>query len=222
MRYNVEDLVTSVRITLDENRIEQEYIVSEDNNMELNEIIREKLLDAVRSVERIAPVQMLDSVPLVIPEAAQYCDTDGSGYVVLPPDFLRLTLFKMRSWRNPVFDAIGDDTEEARMQYNVYTRGTPIRPVCVLSRDLSGSKILQYYTVGFENNGKYNRRDHRIDRALYLPVPSYTGDNNEELEFNSLLREAIINYTAGLVMVSRREPQMAETFFNIGKSFVES
>lgn len=79
MRYNVEDLVTSVRITLDENRIEQEYIVSEDNNMELNEIIREKLLDAVRSVERIAPVQMLDSVPLVIPEAAQYCDTDGSG-----------------------------------------------------------------------------------------------------------------------------------------------
>ena len=66
MRYNVEDLVTSVRITLDENRIEQEYIVSEDNNMELNEIIREKLLDAVRSVERIAPVQMLDSVPLVI------------------------------------------------------------------------------------------------------------------------------------------------------------
>ena len=36
MRYNVEDLVTSVRITLDENRIEQEYIVSEDNNMELN------------------------------------------------------------------------------------------------------------------------------------------------------------------------------------------
>ena len=59
MRYNVEDLVTSVRITL-------------DNNMELNEIIREKLLDAVRSVERIAPVQMLDSVPLVIPEAAQY------------------------------------------------------------------------------------------------------------------------------------------------------
>ena len=141
---------------------------------------------------------------------------------MLPPDFLRLTLFKMRSWRNPVFDAIGDDTEEARMQYNVYTRGTPIRPVCVLSRDLSGSKILRYYTVGFENNGKYNRRDHRIDRALYLPVPSYTGDNNEELEFNSLLREAIINYTAGLVMVSRREPQMAETFFNIGKSFVES
>ena len=64
MRYNVEDLVTSVRITLDENRIEQEYIVSEDNNMELNEIIREKLLDAVRSVERIAPVQMLDSVPM--------------------------------------------------------------------------------------------------------------------------------------------------------------
>ena len=60
MRYNVEDLVTSVRITLDENRIEQEYIVSEDNNMELNEIIREKLLYAVRSVERIAPVQMLD------------------------------------------------------------------------------------------------------------------------------------------------------------------
>lgn len=47
--------MTSVRITLDENRIEQEYIVSEDNNMELNEIIREKLLDAVRSVERIAP-----------------------------------------------------------------------------------------------------------------------------------------------------------------------
>lgn len=221
MLYKAEDLIRSVRVTLDENRTENEYISSEDNNMELNEIIREKLLYAVRAVLETAPLELTGCKPMVIPEAAQYMENDGQGYVVLPPDFLRLTFFKLRSWRCPVYGTYSENSDKARMQDNSFTRGTPIRPVCVLSYDLKGNKIMRYYIAGYENNGKYNRRDHRIDRALYISIPEWTGEENDEIDFDPLLREAIINYTAALVMVTRKDANAAESFFKIANSYLQ-
>lgn len=131
-----------------------------------------------------------------IPEAAQYMQTDGSGYVVLPPDFLRLVYFKMYSWRTGVYEAEDEGSDVAMMQLNPFTRGTPLKPVCVFSHDLSGNRTLEYYTAGYLNNGNYHRRDHRIDRALYLPIPvieKKTEDNKtvEYITFGGLLRPSI-------------------------------
>lgn len=212
---SVEELVKEIRITIDENRAESFYLKSETDNMELNEIIRSKLLDAVRAVSEEAPVSMLDAMPMDIPEAAQYMQTDGSGYVVLPPDFLRLVYFKMCSWRTGVYEAADENSDVAMMQLNPFTRGTPLKPVCVLSHDLSGNRTLEYYTAGYLNNGNYYRRDHRIDRALYLPIPSV---ENGTVSFGRLLRPAIVNYCAGLTLLSRKEAELAEVFFNLAKS----
>lgn len=59
---SVEELVKEIRITIDENRAESSYLKSETDNMELNEIIRSKLLDAVRAVSEEAPISMLDAI----------------------------------------------------------------------------------------------------------------------------------------------------------------
>lgn len=212
---SVEELVKEIRITIDENRTENSYLKSETNNMELDEIIRSKLLDAVRAVSEEAPVSMLDAMPMDIPAAAQYMQTDGSGYVVLPPDFLRLVYFKMYSWRTGVYEAVDESSDVAMMQLNLFTRGTPLKPVCVFSHDLSGNRTLEYYTVGYLSNGNYHRRDHRIDRSLYLPMPSI---ENGIVSFGHLLRPAIVNYGAGLALLSRKEVELAEVFFNLAKS----
>lgn len=225
-RVLVEDLVREVRVTLDENRVEGAYLAAESDHLELNGMIRSKLTDAVRAVSEDAPVGMLDGVPLDIPEAAQYMETDGCGYVVLPPDFLRLLLFKMRSWRAGVYGAVGEASDMALQQRNLFTRGTPLKPVCVLSHDLSGNRTLEYYTAGYENNGEYNRRDHRIDRGLYVRIPAIVevdeGDpvvRREYVMLGALLRPSVVNYCAGLVSASRGAGKQAETFFNLAKSY---
>lgn len=218
----VADLVKEVRVTLDENRVETEYIQSDTDNMDLDEIIRSKIVDAVRAVSMSAPLHLLDAEPMIIPDAAQYSQTDGSGYVVLPPDFFRLILFKMRSWRVPVYVAVDDTSDVANQQKSLFTRGTPLRPICVLSRDIAGNRTLEYYSVGYTNNGEYNRRDHRLERALYLRYPEIVVENEEEhIDFGKKLREAIINYCAALTLVSRGNAQAAESFFNLSKSYLE-
>lgn len=221
---SVIELVKEVRVTIDENRNESSYLVSETENMELNEIIRSKLLDAVRAVSEDAPISMLEATPMEIPEAAQYTQTDGSGYVVLPPDFLRLLYFKMSSWRTGVHGAAEENSSVAMMQKNLFTRGTPLKPVCVLSHDLSGKRTLGYYSAGYENNGKYRSRDHRIDRALYLPIPAIVKEKEGEISveyisFGGVLRPSIVNYCAGLSLVSRGDVKLAESFFNLAKSY---
>lgn len=215
----VEEFIREVRITLDENRMETEYLVSNTDNMELDGIIRSKILEAVRAVTLNAPLEILDAEPMIIPEAAQYAGTDGSGYVVLPPDFFRLVLFKMRSWRAPVFVAVSDTSDIAGQQKNMFTRATPLKPVCVLSRDLSGNRTLEYYTVGYMNDGKCTRRDHAIDRALYIRYPEFIEeDSGLYVDFSKLLHEAVVNYCAGLALVSRGNPEAAQNFFNLSKN----
>ena len=60
----VEELVEAVRVTLDENQVESEYLATGTDNMELDELIRAKLAVAVRSVIEMCPSQLLDAESL--------------------------------------------------------------------------------------------------------------------------------------------------------------
>ena len=57
----VDELVKEVRVTLDENQVESEYLQSSTENMELNEIIRSKMPDAVRGIVEMCPVSLLNA-----------------------------------------------------------------------------------------------------------------------------------------------------------------
>jgi hypothetical protein len=214
----VSELVGEVRITIDENSVQSEYLASDSDNLELDELIRSKLPDAIRAIHEIAPNRLIEGVPYLIDESDQHKNTDGTGHVKVPDDFLRLVLFDMRSWRMPVYAAINDNSDEYAMQKNVFTRGSASKPVCALTQDIEGNRILEYYSAGLINDGTQNLRDHRIRQMVYLPMPSI---NNDMVQISSSLRAPIVNYCAGLVMVSRGDPQHAEAFFNIAKSFFE-
>ena len=82
----VEELVEAVRVTLDENQVESEYLESSTDNMELNEIIRAKLPDAARAIVEMCPLSLLNADALTLPADDQVANTDGSGYIVLPDD----------------------------------------------------------------------------------------------------------------------------------------
>lgn len=214
-RAYINDLVEEVRITIDQNRKDGSYLESDTDNMELNEIIRTKLVDSARFILESAPIDMVEPAKMEIPQAAQYMQTDGSGYIVLPPDFLRLIYFKMLSWNKGVTNVAEEGSNIALMQHCLFTRGTPLKPICVLSHDMSGNRILEYYTVGFNTESKCKQRDHRIDRALYIQKPQIVSESGKDiLMIPSLLRFSIVNYCAGLTEISRSN-------INEGKAFLE-
>lgn len=110
---------------------------------------------------------------------------DGTGYVILPENFLRLYRFRLREWRVPAHVCLEADDHVAALQSNPYTRGTPWRPVVVLETDdlytyppaeegqlpelnawtTRKGYVLRYYSV---TPGQHPDR-HDVTEASYIP-----------------------------------------------------
>lgn len=92
MVYQVKDMVRDVRIALDENPSGKALLPELDvETLSLDELIRSKLVEAVRRVEMAAPLHLLEAGHSF--GDAVYWGDRGSGWVVLPDDFMRLTGF---------------------------------------------------------------------------------------------------------------------------------
>ena len=207
----VDELVKEVRVTLDENQVESEYLQSSTENMELNEIIRSKMPDAVRGIVEMCPVSLLNADALTLADDDRTENEDGSGFVVLPNDFLRLVSFKLASWNRSVTSVADEESPTGLMQRNAFTRGTPMKPVCVLSHKADGRRVLEYFTASGGND--------TVERALYVPNPSIvTEDGNEKISIPHLLRAAIVNYCAGLTCFSRGDAEQGNLFLKIATS----
>jgi hypothetical protein len=96
---------------------------------------------------------------------------NGTGHVLLPNDFYLLSVFQMEGWVKPVYEAAIENDRIAAIQSNPFTRGSEIRPVCVITVssdqvDPSGFPIrqLDYYSL------RRGLSSHAIEKALYIPV----------------------------------------------------
>jgi len=203
----INDLVGEVRVALDENRTESSYLSADTDNMELDEIISSKLLDAVRSVEENCPVWMLEGETM---STTLSSNADGSGTLSLPDDFLRLVALQLTEWDAPVFAVEPMGTQKALMQENKWTRGNPKRPVLVFGKSNMGTRILKYYSV---------KTTASVELAIYVKIPSVITSNNQNyLKFPQILKQPIVSYCAGLVEVVRGNADQAKAFFQLAES----
>lgn len=125
-------------------------------------------IDSVEFIETFldsAAEKILLTVPLhLIPpddfsNQNQNARSDGSGYIALPSDFLRLSSFQMTEWDRPVVKAIGTEHPTYNLQKNNVTRGKPSKPICVIrylltdysSGDGQGFVTPGYYTGNYPN-----------------------------------------------------------------------
>lgn len=212
----IEELVEAVRVTLDENQVESEYLATGTDNMELDEMIRAKLPDATRAIVEMCPVELLNADALALDTQSQVKNEDRSGYIEAPDDFLRLVNFKLASWNRGVTSVVAEGSSTAQMQRNPFTRGTPLKPVCVFGHRADGKRILEYFTAGRDDRG---RPVHDIERATYVPDPVVEhGTEGDVLSIPHLLRAAVVNYCAGLVEISRGNASAGELFFKLATS----
>lgn len=195
-RVSMEDLIRDVRIALDENAAQSTYIQSNADNLELDDIISAKLPDAARDVTESAEVQLLEPDAMT----TTFTKTEAGGTLTVPDDFLRIVSLKLKGWNRSVTMVAGEGSDIELMQRNKYTRGTSMKPVCVLTHTSDGKKVIECFGTGDS-----------VERALYMPIPKVDGGY---LPISRLLRQAIVRRTAGLVLTSRGETERAAAFLS--------
>jgi hypothetical protein len=93
---------------------------------------------------------------------------DGTGYIILPSDYLQLSSFKMTGWKTNVLTSPEQTPTINAKQANEYTRGTIQRPICVLrlvSHENALKQALYYYSLP----RRADDETHTIEHALYIP-----------------------------------------------------
>lgn len=149
--YSEDALVKDVRTAIDENTqvtafTDGDGAAFDTDTLEMEEIIKSKIPDAINAVRMSAPLNMLELTEVT--PSVTWTDTGkGIGRIALPADFMRLGWFKMSDWLYGVQKAMTPLSEEYPQQFSDYqgVRGNPSRPVVAVAPD-GGNAVLEFFS----------------------------------------------------------------------------
>ena len=211
MVYNIHDVMRDVRVCLDQNMTSEQLLATDDiDTLSLDEIVRSKILEAVRRVHIQAPVYLLEQGHNF--GDAVYWGDQESGWTILPDDFMRLIVFEMSDWERPVYAAISptDSEYDLQRQRVKALRGTAQRPVCAITVRPEG-KVLEFYSCKSE--------DAYVRRAQYLPYPSI--DESEGIDICERCYTAVVYTAASLVFLTLGEAEKSSALSEISKTILQ-
>lgn len=95
--YHLDEIAGDVRIALDQNTTSDVLKeIGDVDTLALNDIIKSKIIEAVKRVHSSAPPYLLDGGHNFGDEV--YWQKCESGWVLLPEDFMRFVVFQMSDW----------------------------------------------------------------------------------------------------------------------------
>lgn len=200
-----------VRVCLDENIQSNPLLLEKDvDTLALDDIVRSKIPEAVEKVHSMAPVHMLEEGHS-FGDAIFWSDLE-SGWVLLPPDFMRLIVFEMSDWERAVFQAISPaDPEYALQRQRIKAlRGTAQKPVCAITTRPEG-KVLEFYSC--------KSKEAYVGRAQYLPYPAIDDDGG--IDICERCYTAVVYTAASLVSITLGENEKASGLLDISKSALQ-
>lgn len=211
MIYQLAGIVGDVKVALDENMTSDGLRLLEDvDTLSMEEIIKSKVVEAVRRVETSVPLNMLDS-GLNLDDSVFWKDK-GSGFVMLPNDFMRLMAFKMSDWERVVYDAITVEDPVYKKQSSRYKgiRGNPQKPVCALVTRSEG-RALEFYSCKDESA--------TMEMGVYRPYPKI--DDSDGVEISERCYMAVVYTICALVLSAYGESEKASAMVELSKSVIE-
>lgn len=202
MVYQKSEISRDVRVALDQNTVSTQLLEVDDiDTLTLDELIENKVPDAVRMVEMKAPLHLLDSGnnfgSSITWGSAVNADTkvyDAAsvykGWTILPEDFMRLIVFKMSDWERPVYAAITGDDPRYLHQSSRHGGivGTPQKPVCAIVMRPEG-RVLEFWSCLSQSA--------TVERGVYLPLPEWDSDGG--ITICERCYRPVVYYTAALV-----------------------
>lgn len=209
--YQIEQIAKDVRIALDENHVSDQLVETADiDTLTLDEIIRSKIVEAVKRVETDAPTHMLDGGYNF--GDAVYWGSKCSGHVLLPRDFMRLIVFKMTDWERAVYTAISTDDPDYEKQSSRFKgiRGTAQRPVCAIVFRPEGL-ALEFYSCKSESA--------QVAQAVYLPEPKI--DDAGGIDICRRCYTAVVYTAASLTLLTFGASDKSNALSEIAKSYIQ-
>ena len=221
MIYPLGRITQDVRVCMDQNLTSDALFTDGDEEtLNLDEIIRSKVLEAVRRVHMAAPYWLLEQGhnfgdDETDEEVAVTWGTGAmanTGYVYLPADFMRLVVFEMSDWERAVYTVISVDTPEYAKQRSRFggIRGTAQRPVCAIGVR-PGGRVLEFYSCKSD--------EATVQRAVYLPYP--TIDENNGVDISERCYEAVVYTIAGLTITTCGEVERGSGLLSMANNLLE-
>lgn len=204
--FSIDEIIDAVRVKLDEIGLnESEMMDAEEDNKNLDEVIKSCISEAYRMVSLLADVSMIEGK-----DGSGSSLTIGSdlvGRVTLPSDFIRLVGIRLSSWNSAKSSAVPEDSSEYRMQSNKWVCGSPSRPVVALAHN-GPSRVLELYKASSSND----------TLKSFTYVASISKDASS-VGISDQLSDAFIYFVAGLTMVTFRE-DVADKLFAVGRNLL--
>ena len=210
MIYQVWKIARDVRVAIDENMRSEQLITDEDiETLSLEALVRSKIEEAARRVEEAAPVHLLEEGHN-FGDAIHWKDL-GSGWVLLPDDFMRLISFKMSDWERTVYTAISVTDPIYQKQSSRYKgiRGNVQKPVCAIVKRGEG-KALEFYSSKSE--------EAQVEQATYLPYPTIDADDG--IDICEKCYTAVVYTAASLVLTTYGEADKASALTALANSIL--
>lgn len=210
MIYKIQEIMRDVRICIDQNMMSEQLFMERDiDTLSMDDIIRSKIVDAVRRVVTVAPTNLLDG-------GSSFGDTvfwrdQGSGWILLPDDFLRLVIFKMSDWARPVYNVITDDDPRYSMQFSRFKglRGTPQKPIVALVNRAEG-RALEFFSCKDTNA--------MVAQAVYQPYPKI--DTYGGIEIPERCYQPSVYIAASLALATMGQLELSTIMTNLSKQLL--
>ncbi len=214
------DVIREVKIILDENITEVSVLTDDPDQLQMEGHIRARIIDAVRAIHEAADSSLLDdgeeipvesTVTVIQNQIDGAAYQNGTGYVTLPDDFMRLVIFKMKKWKRPVVEAISDTDPRYFLQKSRFVgiRGGTEKPVCAITTG-GASKVLEFFSLS------PGETDLEVEKHRYLPLPAIEDDT---IKMCRKLVRPIYYQCAALVALSLKD-QSSANLFEIAKSYL--
>lgn len=219
-----------VRKNLDEAGLNDSVMYTDENNdnLSLDDIVKKNLPEAINAVHKVAPVTMLEgeeyhfSNTSTRPEGEQI-SMSQDGVLTFSPstasNYLRLVAFRSVDSGITLTDVLAEASPEGRKQLNPFIRGRYDRPRLVRMQGKTHPPLFKYYTLKPDTVSSVSNPTGAVAvfsfvrERLYSPLA--TG-----YDISSLLRQNIIDWLTGMVMVTYSD-QAAQTFLTKAGTFAE-
>lgn len=214
MVYQIDNIIADVRTAMDMNPQDEGLISENDTDtLSLNYLISSKIEDAAYAIELVAPLDCIDSgnnlsVSVFWDERK---DHEGTGWMILPTDFMRLVVFRMSDWERPVYNVIDETSPLYGRQSSKFAgvRGNVANPVVAVVKR-STARVLEFYSC--------NDSTAEVDQAVYLARPKK--DEHGGIELCERCYRAIVYYTAGLAQSALGNNDQAGVMYEMAKQMI--
>lgn len=206
--YQINRIIEDVRISLDLNKTSELLTsIADDETLSINEIIRSKIVEAVKRVHIVAPAHLLDQGY----KFGDFVDIheDGSGSTILPEDFMRLVVFEMSDWERPCLHALSTDDPLYAQQFSKFKgiRGNFQNPLCFISIQ-TGGRVLEFYS---SQSGDAN-----VKRAVYQPYPKI--DELDGIDICERCYDAVLHTISSMVSATLGDTERSNYYNEMAKT----